>query len=179
MGGTELSIGAMDPEPQAVAQGVGECDNFNNCLANFVPVDLINEIDRGIDDFFHFLWVVVEGLPSGELIVAHRVRHGGGQGGQFTYCHKLRRLALLSLTRWALAALPSVVSLSQQQEHSAPWMPLLWAPHAWQVSGCQGVPAFWRAYQRRWRAAAVGSGINGAPEQTVNLGFHQRRPVFH
>jgi hypothetical protein len=109
--------------------------------------------------FFIFLWVVVEALASDAHTVARSVRHGRGQGGQFTYRHTLRRLALLSLTRSALAALPSEVSLSQQREQSAPWTPLLLAPHAWQVSGCQGVPAFWRAYQRRWRSALVGSGI--------------------
>ena len=52
----------------------------------------------------------------------------------------------------------SDIGLSKR-EHSSPWVPLLLAPQSWQVGGCQGVPAFWRAYQARWRAAAVGSGI--------------------
>jgi hypothetical protein len=96
--------------------------------------------------------------PAGGAAGAGRARELKGLIRTARYT--LRRLALLNLTRSALAALPSEVSLSQQREHSAPWTPLLLAPHAWQVSGCQGVPAFWRAYQRRWRSALVGSGIS-------------------
>ena len=96
-----------------------------------------------------------------------------------------RFLALLRLTRSASLALPSGVSRSQQREHrGAPestgldvkkWTPRVLPPHAWQVSGCQGVPAFWRAYQSRWRWALVGSGMGGlqdvgAAGWTWNLG---------
>ncbi len=53
-----------------------------------------------------------------------------------------RCLALDCLTRSALAALPSGVSRSQHLEHNAPCAPRMLQPQAWQVSGCQGVPAF-------------------------------------
>lgn len=92
--------------------------------------------------------------------------------------HTPRLLALLCLTRSALAALPSGVSFSQQREQKGSWVPLLLPPHASQMSGCQGVPAFCRSYQRRWRSALVGSGMgliyekphHGPPEAGA-LGF--------
>ena len=66
--GTELGIGAMDPEPQAVAQGISERNGLNNCLANFVPVDLINEIDCWINKLFHFF---VGGGGGSRLLCTH------------------------------------------------------------------------------------------------------------
>ena len=56
------------------------------------------------------------------------------------------------------------LDLTQQREHRGSCLPRWLPPHAWQVSGCQVVPAFWRAYQSRWRWALVGSlGISGLP----------------
>ena len=49
------------------------------------------------------------------------------------------------------------LDLTQQREHRTPWTPRVLPSHAWQISGRQGMPAFRRAYQPRWRWALVGS----------------------
>ena len=83
--------------------------------------------------------------------VAHAAPDGGLVDARF--------LALLRLTRSASLALPSGVSRNWQREHRGSCLPRWLPPHAWQVSGCQGMPALWRAYQSRWRWALVGSDI--------------------